>query len=48
MNPYTNQKQAHSHRKQTYSYHRGEGGKGVQIRNMELTDKTTIQKADKQ
>ena len=26
MNPYTKQKQAHRHSKQTYGYQRGEGG----------------------
>ena len=38
MNLFTKQKQTHRHRKQIYSYQRGQAeGKG-QIRNMGLTD----------
>ena len=39
MNLYTKQKEAYRHRKQTYSYQRGKGGKGVWInQSMGLTD----------
>ena len=38
MNLYTNQKQTHRHRKQTYAYQRGEGGKEGQFRSMGLRD----------
>ena len=38
MNLYAKEKQTHRHRKQTYGYQTGEGGREGQIRNMELTD----------
>ena len=38
MNLYTQQKQIHRHRKQTYGYQSREGGKERQIKSMELTD----------
>ena len=38
MKLYTEQKQTQRHRKQTYDYQRGEGGKEAQIRSMGLTD----------
>ena len=38
MNLFTKQKQTHTHRKQSYGYQRGEGGKEGQIRSLGLTD----------
>ena len=38
MNLFTKQKHSHRYRKQTHGYHRGEGGRDGQIRNMGLSD----------
>ena len=38
MNLYTQQKQIHRHRKQTYGYQSRKGGKERQIKSMQLTD----------
>ena len=38
MNLYTKEKQTHRHRKQTYGYQKGEGGREGQNRGMRLTD----------
>ena len=41
MNLYIRQKQTHRHRKQTYGYQRGQGGREGQIRSMGLTNYNT-------
>ena len=47
MNLYTKQKQTHRHRKQTYGYQRGKGGRDkLGVRDQQI--QTTIHEIDKQ